>query len=35
MWQKAAIGAGALVAVDQIALKGKFTNPLLGKKARR
>lgn len=35
VWQKAAVGVGGLVLVDQVALKGKFTNPLIGKKARK
>jgi len=30
VWQKAAIGVGAALLVDQVALKGKFTNPIIG-----
>jgi len=30
MWQKAGIGVGGLVGVDQLVLKGKFTNPIIG-----
>lgn len=35
MWQKGAIIAGGAVAVDQLVLKGQFTNPLMGKKKRK
>ena len=30
VWQKAAVGAGGAVLFDQLLLKGKFTNPILG-----
>ncbi len=35
IWQKGAIVAVAAIGADQIVNKGKFTNPLIGKKARK